>query len=93
MKEEIVKQGLIPFLLECTTKVGKESLTPLLELIWSLTFLPEAAVAIRKDASFLQQVENISQGTSDDALQKAVGGLRWKLLDGRTATNLEQKER
>jgi hypothetical protein len=89
VKEEIVKQDFIPFILGCTTKVAPESLTPLLETIWSLAFLPDAAMIIRANQGFLEQVETISQGTNDDGLKKAADGLKWKLIDGRTVMNYD----
>ena len=93
MKEEIVKQNFLPFLLDCTTKVSHESLILLLETIWSLTFSPEAALIIRKDKSFVELVKTISQGTNDDGLQKAADGLKWKLIEGRAAWSFEPRVR
>jgi hypothetical protein len=82
MKEEVLKQNVLPFLLECADKLTRESLTLVLETLWTMTFLKEAAVALHGNAVFLEKIQTASKSNSDEGLKKAADGLVWKLVRG-----------
>lgn len=92
MKEEIFKQNVHSFLLQCTNKLPQESLPLFFETLWTLSFNTELATSLRQNTELLRKVQTISQGTNDEALKKATDGLIWKLVQGmmnNTRMNLE----
>ncbi|CAF4902251.1 unnamed protein product [Rotaria sp. Silwood1] len=88
MKDEIIKQNAIPFLLECTNKLTDKSNILIFEILWSLTFREEGALALRSNSNFLNKIQTISQDSNNEPLKKAVDGLVWKLV--REPENLER---
>ncbi|CAF2350000.1 unnamed protein product [Rotaria sp. Silwood2] len=88
MKDEIIKQNAIPFLLECTNKLHDKSGILLFEILWSLTFREEGALALRSNRDFLNKIQAISKDSDSEPLKKAVDGLVWKLV--REPENLER---
>ena len=83
IKDEIIKQNAVPFLLECTKKLVKRALVLIIEILWSLTFIEEIAQALRADSDFLSRIQTISQDNLNEALKKAADGLVWKLIQGK----------
>ena len=82
LKEEVMKQNLLPFLLDCTNTLGDKRLKQVFETLWSLTFREEAASALRSNDEFLERIQRISQENNDEGLKKATDGLVWKLIQG-----------
>ena len=82
LKEEVMKQNLLPFLLDCTNTLDDKTLKQMFETLWSLTFREEAASALRSNDEFLEKIQRISQENKDEGLKKATDGLVWKLIQG-----------
>jgi hypothetical protein len=82
IKDEIIKQNALPFLLECTKKLVKRSLVLIFEILWCLTFFEEIARTLRVSSEFLKRIQNISKDNSNEPLKKAADGLVWKLIQG-----------
>jgi hypothetical protein len=82
LKEEVLKQNALPFLLECTNKLTGSLLKLLVEILCSLSFSPEAALQLRNNPQFLEKVQTMSKETNDEAMKKASDGLVWKLVQG-----------
>ncbi len=82
IKDEIIKQNALPFLLECTNKLTGRPLVLIFEILWCLTFFEESACALRANSGFLQRIETISKDNSNEPLKKATDGLIWKLIQG-----------
>ncbi|CAF0891793.1 unnamed protein product [Rotaria sordida] len=80
MKDEIIKQNAIPFLLECTNKLDDKAQILAFEILWSLTFREEGALALRSNRNFLNKIQTISKDSNSEPLKKAVDGLVWKLV-------------
>ncbi len=86
IKEEILKQNELSFLLECTNKATETTLTLLSEILWSMTFLQDGARALRADTRFLEKIQTLSKDTNNEELKKAADGLTWKLVQGTPIT-------
>ncbi len=82
IKDEIIKQNALPFLLDCTNKLTGRALVLIFETLWCLIFVEEIACALRANSDFLQRIETISKDSNDEPLKKAAGGLVWKLIQG-----------
>jgi hypothetical protein len=82
LKDEVMKQNVLPFLLECTDRLTDKPLIRVFEILWSLTFLEEAAMALRSKKAFLERIQQISQDHHNLAMKKATDGLVWKLIRG-----------
>lgn len=82
MKDEVIKQNALPFLLECTNKLTDRAQILILETLWSLTFREESASALRSNSKFLRKIQNISLNSRNEPLKKAADGLVWKLVRG-----------
>jgi hypothetical protein len=82
MKNAILEQNFIPFLLQATNKLVNRQLHILLEIIWSLAFINQAAIEIRNHVEFIERIRTMSNTTQDEGLKKAVDGLMWKLIQG-----------
>jgi hypothetical protein len=54
----------------------------LVEILWALSFSPEAALQLRNSPQFLEKVQTMSKETNDEAMKKASDGLVWKLVQG-----------
>ena len=77
-----MKQNVLPFLLECTDRLTDKPLIRVFEILWSMTFFEEAAMALRSDREFLERIQRISQDHQNFAMKKATDGLVWKLIRG-----------
>ena len=82
LKDEVMKQNLLPFFLECTNKFTDTALITTLKLLWSLTFREEGALALRSNKNFLDKIQTISKDNNNEPLKKAADGLVWKLIRG-----------
>jgi hypothetical protein len=82
MKDEVIKQNALPFLLECTNKLTDRAQILILETLWSLTFREEGALALRSNDKFLDKIQTISSDSKNEPLKKAADGLVWKLIRG-----------
>ncbi|CAF0720479.1 unnamed protein product [Adineta ricciae] len=80
IKEEILKQNELTFLLECTKKFQGDLLTLLLETLWALSFSQNGALQLRNHPEFLEKIQNISKNSNDEGTKKASDGLVWKLV-------------
>lgn len=83
MKEELLKQNGLPHLLKLTYKLHGDLLALLLEIIWSLAFLPDAARDMRCNAKFLEEIQKMSKNNEgNEAIKKASAGILWKIVQG-----------
>jgi hypothetical protein len=82
LKDEVMKQNLLPFFLECINKFTDKALSIILEILWSLTFREEGALALRSNKTFLDEIQTISKNNNNESLKKAADGLVWKLIRG-----------
>lgn len=82
MKDEVIKQNALPFLLECTNKLTDRAQILILETLWSLAFREEDALALRSNDKFLDKIQTISSDSKNEPLKKAADGLIWKLIQG-----------
>lgn len=82
MKEEILKQNILSFLLDCTNKLVHTELIVLLETLWTLSFSQNIAQVLRANPQLLEKVQTASKNTTDEGLKKAADGLVWKLVRG-----------
>ncbi|CAF0829826.1 unnamed protein product [Rotaria sp. Silwood1] len=80
IKDEIIKQNALPFLLECTNQLTRRALILIFEILWCLTFIEEIARALRADSNFLDKIQTISKDNNNEPLKKAIDGLVWKLI-------------
>ncbi|CAF2736925.1 unnamed protein product [Rotaria sp. Silwood2] len=80
IKDEIIKQNALPFLLECTNQLTRRALVLIFEILWCLTFFEEIARVLRADLNFLDKIQTISKDNKNEPLKKAVDGLVWKLI-------------
>ncbi|CAF2700223.1 unnamed protein product [Rotaria sp. Silwood2] len=81
MKDEVLKQNALPFLVDYANKFTDEKLKLVLEALWSLSFSRDAAVALRFHSELLDKIQKVSQTTGDEAMKKASEGLTWKLVE------------
>jgi hypothetical protein len=65
-----------------TTQLTNKALVLLIEILWSLTFFEEIALALRANPDFLQKIQIMSKDNSNEPLKRAVDGLVWKLIQG-----------
>jgi hypothetical protein len=82
LKDEIIKQNALPFLLECSNNLSGRALVLTFEILWCLTFIEEIARALRANSYFLEKIQTISEDKSNEPLRKAADGLVWKLIKG-----------
>jgi hypothetical protein len=82
LKEEILKQNILSFLLDCTNKLVHTELIVLLETLWTLSFSQNIAQVLRANPQLLEKVQTASKNTTDEGLKKAADGLVWKLVRG-----------
>jgi len=82
MKEEVLKQNALPFLLDCTNKVSESALPLLLETLWSSSFSPDIAKTLRTNPELVEKIQTISKNADNESLKKAADGLVWKLVQG-----------
>ena len=82
MKEELLKQNELNFLLQCMKKLNQQSLTLMLEVIWSMSYLQDAALSLGQNSEFLEVLKTLSSNGSDDLVAKASKGLLWQLAQG-----------
>ena len=82
IKDEVIKQNALPFLLECTDKLTDQRRILILEILWTLTFHEKSLSALRANSQFLEKIKNISKDEKNEPLKKAADGLVWKLVQG-----------
>ena len=82
IKDEVIKQNALPFLLECTNRLTDKAYILILEILWSLTFREESLLALRSNDKFLEKIQTISNDDNNEPLKKAADGLVWKLVRG-----------
>jgi len=82
IKDEIIKQDVLPFLFECTDKLTGRAQILILEILWALTFHEQGALALRSNENFLNKIQAISTDSTNEPLKKAADGLIWKLIRG-----------
>ena len=82
MKDEVIKQNALPFLLECSKNLTGRSHILIFEILWSLTFHEEGLLALRSNQNFLDKIQTIPKDSNNEPLKKAADGLIWKLIRG-----------
>ena len=82
IKNEIIQQNGLLFLLDCANKLADKAQVLNLEILWSLTFREEGALALRSNENFLNKIQTMSKNSNNEALKKAADGLVWKLIRG-----------
>ncbi|CAF3001833.1 unnamed protein product [Rotaria socialis] len=80
LKKSWIKRNGVPILVACTKKCTEGVLTTLFEILWALSFLPDAANVLRADTEFIDKIQMISQSSSTEELKRLCQGLVWKLL-------------
>ncbi|CAF2157906.1 unnamed protein product [Rotaria magnacalcarata] len=80
LKKSLVKINGVPTLVECTKKCIEVVLTSLFEILWTLSFLPDAANVLRANTEFIDKIQMISQSSSNEEMKKLCQGLVWKLI-------------
>ncbi|CAF3324917.1 unnamed protein product [Rotaria socialis] len=81
IRDELVKQNDIPFLLKCADTLTGKSYALVLEILWSLSFRDECAAALRSNSKFLKHIETVSKTTDDEQIKKSIEGLTWVLVE------------
>ncbi|CAM4836539.1 unnamed protein product [Rotaria magnacalcarata] len=81
IKDEILKQDKIPFLLECTKKLTKRPLMCTFEILWSLAFSDDIASVLRTNSNFLDKIQSIAKDNKDESVKKVIDELVWKLVE------------
>ncbi|CAF3545088.1 unnamed protein product [Rotaria socialis] len=79
IKDEILKQDNIPFILECTNKLMKRPLILTFEMLWSLAFSDDIGSVLRTNSNFLDKIQSIAKDNKDTSVKKVIDGLIWKL--------------
>jgi hypothetical protein len=82
MKDEVIKQNALPFLIECTNKLTGRAHVLIFEILWSLTFHEAGSEALRSSQNFLDKIHSIPKNSNNEPLKKAADGLIWKLIRG-----------
>jgi hypothetical protein len=82
IKEEVLKQNSLSFLLECCNQLNQKALPLLFEILWATSFSQDIAQTLRSNSELLAKIQSISKNTEDEALKKATDGLIWKLIKG-----------
>lgn len=82
IKDEILQQNALPFLLEWTNKLTDQTHILIFEILWSLAFREKGALALRSNQKFLENIQTISRKSTNEPLKKATDGLLWKLVRG-----------
>ncbi|CAF3748826.1 unnamed protein product [Adineta steineri] len=80
IKDEIIKQNALPFLLACTDELTEKALILLYEILWCLAFFEDIASSLSANPNFLDKILTISKDSNSMSLKRAVGGLIWKLI-------------
>ncbi|CAF4274835.1 unnamed protein product, partial [Adineta steineri] len=80
IKDEIIKQNALPFLLSCTDELTEKALILLYEILWCLAFFEDIASSLSANPNFLDKILTISKDSNSMSLKRAVGGLIWKLI-------------
>ena len=83
LKDAALRQNILPFFLYCTEKLKDRTLILVFEILWSLTFCQQGALALRSSPAFLNKIQAIAADNQDEALKKAADGLVWKLVRGK----------
>jgi hypothetical protein len=78
----MLKQNLLPLLIEYSNKVDQKAQTLIYEILWSASFSPDIALFLRSNPQFLDKIQTITKTIEDEALKKATEGLCWKLIQG-----------
>jgi hypothetical protein len=82
MKDEVIKQNALPFLLECTNKLSGRALVIVFEILLCLAFIEGIAGALRANTAFVEKIRTTAEDNTNEPLKKAAGGLVWKLIQG-----------
>ncbi|CAF4932472.1 unnamed protein product [Rotaria sp. Silwood1] len=81
IKDELVKQNLLPLLIRCATE---DSFHPIrarqraLELLLSFTFNDDAAHFLKQNVAFIDHLRTL-QNAPEEGVQRAAEGILWKL--------------
>ncbi|CAF1022540.1 unnamed protein product [Didymodactylos carnosus] len=81
IKDELVKQGAIPLLIQCATETKDDPINIqqyALEILWALTFNEQAPNILKNDQNFMTHIRSL-QSCSERGVAKAAEGLIWKL--------------
>lgn len=84
LKEEILKQNMLGFLVQSTDRLVGTDLALLLKVLCTLTFSSKIAEILRDNDDLKEKIQEISKHTEKEEVQKAADGLVWKLVKGRT---------
>ncbi|CAF0974289.1 unnamed protein product [Didymodactylos carnosus] len=81
IKDEVVSQDVIPFLIRCATETKYDVIKVqqrALEILWALTFNEQAATILKNDQIFMKHIKTL-QLSDEKGVQKAAEGIIWKL--------------
>ncbi|CAF1184512.1 unnamed protein product [Didymodactylos carnosus] len=81
IRRELVQQDGLPLLIKCLNDVEFDAwnLERSLEMLWTMTFNPEAAEFLKRDSSFITTIKKLSKTVTKDAIKKSIAGILWKL--------------
>ena len=84
LKEEIVKQNMLGFLIQSTDRLVGTALALLLKLLCTLAFNSKIADVLRDNDDLKEKVQELSKDSEEEEeVHKAADGLVWKLVKGR----------
>lgn len=87
IKEELIKQEILPLLIRCATESKFDPIKarlPALGILLTLTFNTEAARQLKQNSQFISNLKILSTSSTEQRLQRAAEGILWKL--GKEAT-------
>ena len=82
IKEELIKQEILPLLIRCATESKFDSMKvrlPTLEILLALTFNTEAANQLTQNSNFISFLKTLSIQSAEQRLQRVAEGILWKL--------------
>ncbi len=88
IKEELIKQEILPLLLRCATESKFDPIKarlPALEILLGLTFNAEAARQLKHNSQFISNLKTLSTSSTEQRLQRVAEGILWKLEKEATA--------
>ncbi|CAF1993812.1 unnamed protein product [Rotaria magnacalcarata] len=89
IKEDLIKEGILPQLIRCATEIKFDPLKeqqPALEILLAMTFNSAAATSLKQNSQFISHLKTLLISSPEQGVRRAVEGLIWKLEKEDTAT-------
>jgi hypothetical protein len=91
LKNELLKQNALPYLLECSQKISGLSKQFLLECLWTLSFDKQTVEQIRQYSEFILSLQNIPKlavnNNQENTLHRSNSRLNNALISSNEAAN------